>query len=640
MRNVIIFLFCTISLNIYADDAIHLDSISISEVKVITRRVFFPTSGIRLDSSRIANAQAINLSKFLQENSSLQFKTYGSSGSSVMSIRGANAAHSKINWNGMDIGSPMLNMNDVSLLGSISFDDVILVRGGSSAKEGNSALSGILKLYTKPKFNTKSIKVSADFNSISNRNYSLSLNFGKKQFASQTSLQVLNNLNNFSFNNYAEFGNPLQNQVNSEFNQFAIIQSLFYKYKKHSFSSHFWYQESDRNLSPAIYNRTKKSYQLDKSFRAILKDDVHINEHHNISTNISFTRENLRYVSRVVVNNTPLVLFNTNSYFDQLQVKSNYTFQKNRIKQELGFTNVFDGAYVEDYGAYKKRNRFSLQSNTSYFSKYNIDAEYSNRLEYFKQSFIYASNLNFSYSKFSNKGIIGFLKFSKNYNIPGLNDLYWIPGGNPNLNAEKSLEVETGFSYEKKWKNIFTSLESKLYRSMVSDWILWQPSAIENGLWSPQNLAKVKLQGLEIDWKIDYQITKKQMLSLQIFYAATQAINMKSKVLADQSLGKQLIYIPLNKSGINLQYSYNNSSVSINQHYVSHRFTTADQTEFLPSYSIIDLRLQNKFIYKNNLLIASIYIENIQNNYYESIPFQAMPARVFGINLKYELTNY
>lgn len=637
MRIVVLFLFCTISLNVYADESAIRDSISIKEVKIVTRRIFLPSNGTEVDSIKIANASAISLNKFLQENSSIQFKTYGSSGSSVMSIRGANASHSKVTWNGMDIGSPMLNMNDVSLIGMSSIDQLNLVRGGSTATDGNSALAGVLKLITNPSYEQHSYSIQGDFNSIENSNYIASVQLGSKNFSSKTNIIALFNKNKFDYNNYALQGSPLQEQLNSEYNQVAFIQSLFYRTQKNKLEFHFWYQESDRNLSPYIYNRNSRSYQLDNSLRTILKHSYEIKENLLFNSSISFTRERIRYVSRLNQGGNLIELLNTNSYFDQVQQKANLTFTHNKIRQDIGYSLIFDGAYVEDYEAYKKRIRPSIYSTSTIAGFFNFDISLSNRLELYNSKSIYANSLSFSYIKWELYGISTYLKFSKNYNIPGMNDLYWIPGGNPNLKAENSFEQELGLKIDKKANQISANLETKVYHSLVNNWILWQPSTIENGIWTPQNLAKVELQGIEFDLKFSWKINQHQLLKIESFYALTQAINRKAINLFDKSVNKQLMYIPENKSGINFIYTLNNYSISLNQHYVSFRYTSSDAISFLPSYSIMDARIQRVFNYGSHKLVTAIYIDNILNKQYESIPYQAMPARLIGINFKYEL---
>lgn len=145
---------------------------------------------------------------------------------------------------------------------------------------------------------------------------------------------------------------------------------------------------------------------------------------------------------------------------------------------------------------------------------------------------------------------------------------------------------------------------------------------------------------MEFDQEIRYQIQSNQLLSTKLFYAKTLALNNKPVNANDQTVGKQIIYIPEEKWGISLSYRIKETILSSNMHRVSHRYTSADHSNFLEGYYLIDLRVQHTFKYKKSQYIMALYVDNITNTIYESIPFQAMPARVFGINFKYQFNQH
>lgn len=612
------------------------DTIRIREVSVQSNKLGSEKAAFVFDSVRLANAEMQSLQKFLQENSSVQFKTYGTSGSAVMSIRGANSSHSKVLWNGLSLGSPMLNLNDVSLLSVNNADEISLQRGGSTASQGNGALAGFVEMKTLQHFDEEKISLSADFNSLMNQSYQLKYIKGFKNFSSQTAFQLLNHQNKFEYENYSELGKPIQEQINSLWNQFAITQSFFYRFKSSEIEWHQWYQESNRELSPPMFNRNRTNYQLDESYRSILKFKRNINENQVIKSSIVYTREVLRYVSRVKVNTSDLEIFNTRSYFDQVQQENTWAFNKNNFEQSFSSHLNFDGAFVEDYFQYRKRYRLAFSSLSKYNFNTVLNFQLANRIELLKGQEYFASSLTATFLKWKDRDFSSYLRISKNYNLPGLNDLYWVPGGNPDLVAEQSWEEELGFNFQKKINTISFKTNANIYHSLVNNWILWQPSALENGVWTPQNLVEVKLQGLEFDQEITWNISSIQNISIKFFYALTQAINQKAVNANDLSVGKQIIYIPEEKLGLNFLYQYKRYQLSSNLHKVSHRFTTADHSSFLPSYYLIDLRVQKTFMYKNQSFVTGFYIDNLSNQTYESLPFQAMPARVFGINIKYQ----
>lgn len=618
-------------------NALPHDTLSIADVWVQDSKFERVNNTITFDSAFLKQMQRLNLQQFLQENSSVQFKTYGVSGSSLMSIRGANASQSKVIWNGLNLGSPMLNMNDVSILPIQAGDEISLVRGGNSAEQGTGALSGYISMSSNARFNEEQYSFNFQSNSLQNQSLNFNILKSNNKISFNTRILFNNQLNKYDFKNYAEFNSPVQQQLNSEVNQWAIIQSIFYKQGKSLYETHLWYQENDRNLSPPIYNRNKSSYQLDKSFRGILKQSTDINKFQSVENSIAYTRETIRFVSRITLNELKLELFNTFSYFDQIQLNSKWKFQKRRFKQEFSLYYTYEGAYVEDYAQYRVRNRLSVASASSYNFKNNFHVDFNNRIEKVLSSNnarLFASSMQVNYQLPFEQSTQVYTRLSKNYNIPGLNDLYWSPGGNPNLSAENSFEKELGLNFTYIRSKIKNKLQFAYYHSQIDNWILWQPSASENGFWSPQNLKQVLLQGFEFENQFSYS-KRNYRFQLNLFYTNNLAINKKAINANDLSVEKQLIYVPQEKYGFNFRSTYKGSSLMIKHHYVSHRFTTTDNSLFMPSYHLFDIQLQQHFNLKQHSFIAQVYIDNIFNKSYESIPFQVMPARVFGMGFNY-----
>ena len=82
-----------------------------------------------------------------------------------------------------------------------------------------------------------------------------------------------------------------------------------------------------------------------------------------------------------------------------------------------------------------------------------------------------------------------------NYHHPSLNDLYWEPGGNPDLLPEKGYSYELGLQYRSVFAGNILESGFTAYRSDIQDWIIWIPSF--RGYWEPQNIDRVLSQGIE-----------------------------------------------------------------------------------------------------------------------------------------------
>ncbi|MCA1747428.1 MAG: TonB-dependent receptor, partial [Bacteroidales bacterium] len=85
--------------------------------------------------------------------------------------------------------------------------------------------------------------------------------------------------------------------------------------------------------------------------------------------------------------------------------------------------------------------------------------------------------------------------FARNYHHPTLNDLYWQPGGNPDLLPEEgySGEITVQYAAAAEGRSVSTALTG--YHARINDWILWLPGF--KGYWEPVNVAEVRSSGLE-----------------------------------------------------------------------------------------------------------------------------------------------
>src|SRR5699024_6275056 len=86
---------------------------------------------------------------------------------------------------------------------------------------------------------------------------------------------------------------------------------------------------------------------------------------------------------------------------------------------------------------------------------------------------------------------------SRNFRFPTLNDLYFLPGGNPDLKNETGVQYEAGLSFaagkEGSWS---LSGSASWYDQRIDDWILWLPTT--KGFFSPVNIKKVHAYGVEV----------------------------------------------------------------------------------------------------------------------------------------------
>lgn len=185
---------------------------------------------------------------------------------------------------------------------------------------------------------------------------------------------------------------------------------------------------------------------------------------------------------------------------------------------------------------------------------------------------------------------------SRNYRFPTLNDLYFLPGGNPDLKSEHGFSYDLGATFSTGKPGVF-SIDggATWFDSHISDWIIWLPTT--KGFFSPRNVKKVHAYGIETKINIGIQPIKDWHLDLNASYSWTPSINEGDKMSdADRSVGKQLPYVPRHSASLTGRLSWHSWAFLYKWVYYSRRFTMSSNeytlTGHLPEYFMNNISLE------------------------------------------------
>jgi outer membrane cobalamin receptor len=612
------------------------DTLQLKEVQIHSKREKKELQKIQaIDSLTLVNNTHQSLSELLDYNSTLSFKNYGVGGVSLASIRGTNPIHVKVLWNGISVNSPMLGQFDFSIIPVSSVKKVSVQYGGSSAEFGSGAIGGGIILESGVDFNNRfSIAVNQQAASFHRYGTNVNLNLGNHQWQSQTSFNTLSSKNDFTYRNRTEFNQPEQVMRDAETIQYGIMQEFFHRLSSRTLISlHTWYQWSDQNISPPMFMRNNISKQTDWNWRNVMKWSSVLNDKFSIDLSLGYIKQYIRFQNRMRSGEVIFNLLDTKSYSDFADQKSTLTWHVDDLTRITGgYEFIYEGAIVEDYQGYRDRKRLSVFASVdrNFFRTLDISItgrkEFAENLNPYALSFA-ASQLIIRHPELKIKANV-----SRNYNLPTLNDLFWIPGGNPDLQAEEGWHKEAGLSHQCKIHRLTFHSEATAYHAIINNWILWQPSAIENGIWSPQNLRKVRTQGYELSESIELK-SDPFLLQLKALYSYTEATNLQGIVANDQSVGKQLIYVPFEMFKISSLIRYKHIALNYMVNRVGYRFTKSDNSDFLPSYLVQQASVNYYFNLRKCTLGAGFKVDNIFNTNYESLPFKPLPGRNYSINI-------
>ena len=226
---------------------------------------------------------------------------------------------------------------------------------------------------------------------------------------------------------------------------------------------------------------------------------------------------------------------------------------------------------------------------------------------------------------------------SRNYRFPTLNDLYFMPGGNPDLKPESGFSYDTGYSLSRDFnRNFNVSAEGYWFDSYIDDWILWVPDGAKKDFYTPLNLMKVHAYGIEQKLKMEWLPADRWKLTFNGNFTWSPSVNCgEPRSEGDESVGKQLVYIPEYSSSFIAGLHYGKWSFFWKWCWYSRRYTMTSNDYTIagsvPPYFMNDITLNRSFDFRRAGLSVSVAVKNLFNEKYLSVLARPMPGINFEI---------
>jgi len=614
------------------------DTVRLKEARVIGKLQRSALRIQKLDSLELQNNSGGDLANLLARNTPVFIKTAAPGSLATISMRGTLASHTRVSWNGIMLNSPMLGQVDFSLIPTFFTDRVQILSGPGSIQKGSGALGGHIDLTSQGRWDDNFYgSVSTSIGSFNTYRWMVDIGGNSGKFQSRIRLFRMQSENNFPFLNTA---NGLFNRVeqqNSEYEKQGLLAQLFYRPNSHHLLSlNAWLQMSDRNL-PSIMSYEgsgRDEYQTDNQVR-VSSSWQYTQGAFNSKLNSGFSVDKLHYF---LANQTSGgLLVNYDSRSESQSFYNNYLSEyaiSNKHKLSLQLHSNYHRVEIRDiksgpgYTAQRLENGVQLKAsqnwNQRFYSYALIQQDWNGII---RNPLVPSLGASFQVIK-----DIAELKASagKNFHLPTLNDLYWIPGGNPDLLPEEGYMGDLGIK-TMLTKDSTLSIEAELtgFISYIDNWILWKPGEFQ--YWSPENLETVLARGFESRAHISKQL-KRGKLELRANYTFT-----RTNQIGYNNTGAQLIYIPVHKANSFIYFSRKQNYITYNYSFTSERFTSTEEElslHRLPAYSLHDLSIGRKMIlWKLNTDIR-FDIHNLLNKDYQSILWRAMPGRYYTLHFK------
>ena len=608
-------------------DTVHLD-----EVLVAANEPSRYIPGGKQLKFRSDTVSLQNLAQALQSQMPVYFVQYGAPGQlSSINLRGMGAARTSLRWNGMEINSFTLGQTDYSFISAESVDLIKVQFGGVGAMYGNGALGGTIDISSQPNHSPgHRIGFSNSIGSFGLWGASLEYGYSTKKFSTRTRVFRRQSQNDFKY----QLDETDHRQSNAGFRHYGLVQDIYYRANdRNHFSLHFWHNDYQREVQP-----NKSDFNGDDQL-----------ENRNTRIALSWKWNRGKWFGKVQTGySRDLQLYNL---VDEISVDRWFGSFETEWERSDKLALIIGGNLnylIPMVNAYQDNNsevRSDLYAGSIWKPLPRLTIGFSVRTPMANgdvKSFspLLSAEYNLIHTP-ENQLVVDF-QASHSYRLPTLNDLYWNPGGNPDLSAESSRNVEAGISYQLKRSSINWKTELRGFRHHVDDWILWVPGGREEtpegeilSFWYPDNIRQVVATGLEYQQSVQYSFQKvglKTVLDIRGVY--NQAVNQNAISPVDRSEGKQLPYTPLHIVNGNWGWHYESWSLSLGPQYISKRYLeTNNELPPLPDYMLWNFGISKLGKIGSWNWQLQFQLNNAFSESYETFENRAMPGRNYQVKL-------
>lgn len=607
----------------------HTDSVfSLPEATIFADRLY-ANSGFShtLDTGNQSNT----LYKALLFESTANIRRQSISGLSTVSLRGLPAAHTKTLWNGFAVQSPMNGVADLSLLPTQLFASVQLLSEAHSAYFGSGAIGGVIRLKPFSKSTENFAQLAYHTGSWGLHSMQVSAGLAENKNGQWLKVSAIHEQRkgNFSFPDRTQNQSPIRSMENAA----AKIQAIMLSGSPLSLLNsplemHIWLQQSKRELPASLTEGSSLANQDDNAVRLAM-NWRQIKQKSNHEVRLAWFYDDLVYRNPKI----QLEAF-SNSIKYMAEFSSMFIIYQNWVlKTALLFEHTT--AFADDYRS--KRNRRKINGFAAIqwqADKTGWQVEAGARLPWIDEKFTAWSPFLAIRHRYSQAHETG-LNISGNYRHPTLNDLYWVPNGDPDLKSETSRQIslthQAAFTEGLSSFKVFPSL----YVIHVKNMIQWLNI---NSTWHPVNHPEVLSRGAEL--KMSYTQSISHGITMKITTGSAYTRAQLQTHPNENIVGNQLTFTPYQKHTNALMTEKGNYKLSIEHQYTGSRYTTSDQSASMPGFHLINMHLSGKLSFWKAGMSWHFKCNNLLNKYYEWFPYQPMPGRGFeaGIRVNFQST--
>ena len=612
--------------------------IPLQEVQIVAPRKserVFEMHGLALDTVLRARYYGDDLATVIRRETNINITQYGGFGSlTSIRMRGTSTSHTQVNWNGIPINSPTTGSIDLSLVSSNLADALEVTYGAAGSLFGSGTFGGSINVVNKPDWSNRfSFTLHSEVGSWGHIRGGNSARMGARNWQYHAAVFTQYSPNTYSYHNGFKAGQPRETRVNDTLATAGLQQHLFIRLADHwMLHAASWIQWRDKDLPTATSSQPKSfSNQQDYSNRMLARISRH-GSSHSLEFTVAWLTDSLRYeempladsnrarISRIRTSDLPV------SLSSRWRLSSTFRLETGADFERMTATG---SSFRERLAEYRGSLFSSIRFEKNGFSS-NLDMrEITGTQIGWRTLYSWSGQYHIR-----PVGLKAKAQISNKFRLPTLNERYWIPGGNPDLEAETG----TGFDLGLSWNRIddhSASAEASVtaFSQNIDNWIQWVPTGT---YWSPRNVRQVRAQGIESDLSLRAH-TGIVNWSAKIMYSYTESLD-QTRQKTENRLDRQLSYVPFHLLQSSLALGIGEVGTILAYRYCGKRFSTDDHDSWLilEPYHLIDLTLSYRFRFERSSLNLSFKVLNALDTPYEMIRAYPSPGRSFYLSVIYQ----
>ncbi len=618
-----------------------------------------------MDSAVLHESISRSMADILMQNSTAFVKSYGRATESTVELRGTSPAHTQVLWNGMRINSPILGTLDFSTIPSSFIDRANILHGASSIPLTGGGLGGAVDMATQPRMERGIAgQYTQGIGSYGTWDEYLRADWTGERWSSTTRLGLGRSDNDFKYVNRDKMVDerneegdivrsyhPTERNKSGYFRDLHALEDLRYHDERgNEIGASLWYTRTKRGL-PFLSVDYKddnqfKNEQVFQTLRSVLSWN-HTGSGWSTGAKAGLTAQDMAYDYYTTRQEQRTDITHSHSWTQSafLQARADWMPQRIWLLSAVadGYLNHVKSWDRSPYHIGQNYNRtrgegsLSLQARWRPIDPLTIAAVFREEVV----GTTVASPIPALYADWllcRSWGLTFRTSIARNNRHPSMDDLYFQPGGNPELAPEHGFTYDGGLQINRTWHRFSLCAQATAFDSHIRDWIQWLPNA--KGYWEPDNVKRVHNYGVESQLQLGLDLPYTWKIQISGNFAWTPSLNVGDGINDnDESRGKQLCYVPRRSANLMCRLGWRSWSLTYRWVHYSERYTTtsnqADQiTGRLLPYYMSDLSARKDFQFKHVGVSLRFEVNNLLNTEYITVLSRPMAPRHYAFYLE------